>query len=109
VVRATNANNNDKLTVYNASNTTLLPLSTLSLKRGDYVTAAMTFGLTGTPSTLTMSGNNVTVTLGTPSGTPTASAATGNMSWAPATGAADLAGNASATTAYAETDNDSDF
>ena len=70
VVRATNANNNDKLTVYNASNTTLLPLGTLSLKRGDYVTAAMTFGLTGTPSTLTMSGNSVTITLGTPSGTP---------------------------------------
>jgi hypothetical protein len=109
VVRATNANNNDKLTVYNASNTTLLPLGTLGLKRSDYVTASMTFGLTGTPSTLTMSGNSVTITLGTPNGTPTVAAAAGNMSWTPATGAADLAGNASATTAYVETDNDSDF
>ena len=40
---------------------------------------------------------------------PGVAAATGIVSWAPASGAADLAGNASATTAYVETDNDSDF
>jgi hypothetical protein len=110
VVRATNANNNDKLTVYNASNTALLPLGTLGLKRSDYVTAAMTFGLTGTPSTLTMSGNSVTVTLGSASSTTaaTTAAAAANMIWTPGA-VADLAGNAAVTTAYTETDLDSDF
>ena len=70
----------------------------------------MTFGATGTPSTMTMSGNSVTITLGTASSTTaaTTAAAAANMIWTPA-GGADLAGNTSATTAYTETDLDSDF
>jgi hypothetical protein len=110
VVRATNNSTSDKLTVYNATNTTLLPLGTLTLKSTTYVTAAMTFGLSGTPSTLTMSGSSVTITLGNPSSTAnTTAAAAVNMSWAPATGAKDLAGNAATTAAYVENDLDNDF
>ena len=71
VVRATGTGGSkDRLTIYNATNTTLLPLGTVSLNRPDYVNAAMTFGLTGTHSTLTMTGSTLTITLGTPSGTP---------------------------------------
>jgi len=110
VVRASNSGNKtDKLTVYNASNTALLPLGTIDLKRNDYVTAAMTFCLTGTPSTLSMSGSSLTITLGTPSGTPTVAAAAANASWTPAVGATDVAGNGAATTTYTEADLDNDF
>jgi hypothetical protein len=110
VVRATgNGGAKDKLVVYNATNTTLLPLGTLNLKRSDYVAGAMTFGLTGTASTLSMSGTTVTIKLGTPSGVPTLAAAAANITWTPDTGATDLAGNAVATTAYTEGDNDRDF
>ncbi len=109
VVRGTNSTSNDSLKIYNSTNTALLPLGTLSLSRGDYYIATATFGATGTPSTMTMSGNSVTITLGTPSVAMTTAAAAANMSWTPSKIAADLAGNASATTAYVETDLDSDF
>ena len=69
----------------------------------------MTFGLTGTPSTLSMSGSSLTITLGTPSGTPTVAAAAANASWTPAVGAPDVAGNGAATTTYTEADLDNDF
>ena len=108
VVRATNASK-DRLTIYNATNSTLLPLGTINLKRSDYVIAAMTFGLTGTPSTMTMNGSSLTITLGTPSGIPTIAAAAANVTWTPAVGVTDLAGNPAATTNYNETDLDSDF
>jgi hypothetical protein len=111
VIRATNGNGSkkDTLTIYDATNTILLPLGTVNLQRSDYVKAPMTFGLTGTASTLTMSGSNLTTTLGTPSGTPTTAAAAANATWTPATGATDLAGNTAATTTYTETDLDNDF
>ena len=109
VVRATNAGK-DKLAVYDATNATLLPLGTISLGRNDFVSASMTFGATGTPSTLSMSGSSLTVTLGTASSTTaaTTAAAAANMIWTPGV-VADLAGNTSVTTAYTETDLDSDF
>jgi hypothetical protein len=110
VVRATgNGNSMDKLTIYNSTNTTLLPLGTVNLKRTDYTTSAQTFGLTGTPSKLTMSGSSLTITLGTPSGNPTTAAGPGNVTWTPTAGVTDLAGNAAATTLYTENDLDNDF
>ncbi|MEP6814641.1 MAG: Ig-like domain-containing protein, partial [Marmoricola sp.] len=111
VVRATNNSTSDKLTIYNSTNSTLLPLGTVTLKRTDYVSASLTFGLTGTASTLTMSGSSFTITLGTASKTASVktAAAAANASWAPSATAKDLAGNAAATTAYVETDLDSDF
>ena len=109
VVKATNSGTNDKLTVYAPNGTTQLPLGTVALKRGDYVTGAMTFGLTGTASTLTMSGTSLTIRLGTPSGTPAAAAAAANATWTPSALGTDLAGNAAATAVYTETDLDNDF
>jgi carbohydrate-selective porin OprB len=77
-----------------------LPLGTVHLKNGDYVTTARTFGLVGsaTLSTLTMSGSSLTITLGTPSSTAPTAAAAINMKWTPTVGTTDLAGNAAATT-----------
>ena len=117
VVRAAGTGGSkDRLTIYNATNTTLLPLGTVNLNRTDYVTGAVTFGATGTPptgtpSTLTMSGSTLTITLGTPSNNTrigTAGAAA-NASWTPAGAVLDLAGNPAITTPYTETDNDNDF
>ena len=112
VVRATNSGqSNDTLTVYSADNSTALPLGTVNLKRKDYVTGSMTFGLTGTVSTLTMTGSSLTIKLGNPSSTSfnAVVAGTANATWTPASGATDLAGNAAAVTSYTETDNDFDF
>lgn len=109
VVRATKKSSKYTLTVYNAGNTALLPLGSVNLGRTDYFGSSMTFGASGTASKLTMSGSDVKVTLGTPSGATSTAAAAGNMTWTPAAGATDLAGNACATTVYTENDNDSDF
>ena len=112
VVRVTNSTTNDKLTIYTSNNGTLLPLGTVNLNKGDYVTTARTFGLiaSGLPlSTMTMSGSSLTITLGTASGATTTAAGTGNVSWTPSASAKDLAGNTAATTPYLETDNDNDF
>ena len=60
----------DRVEVYNAANTARLPLGVVDLGRGDYVRAtigfgSVYFGATGTPSTMTISGNTVTIVLGT--------------------------------------------
>jgi hypothetical protein len=112
VVRATgNGQANDKLTIYDSTNTTLLPLGTVNLSRTDYVTGMKTFGAPGaaTLTTLTMSGSSLTITLGTPSAAGTAAAAPGNASWTPSALVTDLAGTPAATTVYTETDLDTDF
>lgn len=101
VVRLNNATS-DTVTVYNAANATLLPLGSISLARNDYTTANITFGLTGTTSTMVLSGNQVTVTLGTESAAAPTTAATATMIWTPAAGATDAAGNPTATTAVNE-------
>ena len=111
VVRISKSNTNNKITIASADSVTVLPLGTVNLNRGDYVTAARTFGLAGSSvlSTLSMSGSSLTITLGTASGGTTTAAAAANASWTPAVGTTDLAGNAAATTSYAETDLDGDF
>jgi hypothetical protein len=83
----------DTLTVYNAGNTATLPLGSVDLGRTDYVTAARTFGATGTASAMTVAGNEVTLTLGTASGTTTTAASSGTLRWTPTTGSTDRAGN----------------
>lgn len=109
VVRVTNGQGGggkrgDKLTVYSAGNTTLLPLGTVNLRSGDYVTRSMTF-----TSTLSTTGSGFTLTLGTASDTTGSAQPAGNVTWTPLTGATDLAGNGSATTSHTETDLDRDF
>jgi chitinase len=51
---------------------------------------------------MVMSGNAVTITLGTQSAAATAAAAPGSMSWTPSASATDPAGNAVSTTAVTE-------
>ena len=50
---------NDALTVWNAANTAQLPLGSVNLGPaiGDHTSGGATFGATGTPSTMTKSGN----------------------------------------------------
>lgn len=94
--------NNDTVTVYNATNATQLPLGSINLGRTDYTSASITFGATGTASSMAMSGNTITITLGTQSAAATTAAATGTMTWAPSASATDPAGNAASTTAVTE-------
>jgi len=94
--------NNDTVTIYNAANATQLPLGSVNLGRADYSSANITFGATGTASSMAMSGNTVTITLGTQSAAATTAAATGTMSWTPSASATDPAGNATATTVVTE-------
>jgi hypothetical protein len=86
---------NDGLTVYNASNSSALPLGAVNLGRKDYVDGHnVTFGATGTPSTMVATASAISITLGTPSGTTTTAGGTGTMIWTPSSGAFDRAGNA---------------
>jgi hypothetical protein len=93
---------NDTVTIYNAANSTQLPLGSVNLGRADYTTANITFGATGTASAMAMSGNTITITLGTQSAAATTAAATGTMTWTPSASATDPAGNATATTVVTE-------
>jgi hypothetical protein len=80
----------DNAQVYNAANTTALPLGAVDLGRGDYVTGlllgSISFGASGTASKMTMSGNTVTIVLGTYAGAlavKSTAAGTGTMVWTP--------------------------
>jgi hypothetical protein len=86
------------LTVYNAANTTQLALGSLNTGRR-YVTIAITFA----SSTMALSGNAITVTLGTPSLTATTQSITGTLQWITSTAATDLAGNPLTAATIAET------
>jgi hypothetical protein len=96
---------NDTVTVFNAANSAQLPLGSVSMARTDYVTANVTFGASGTPSTMVMSGSTVTITLGTVSNAASVgtAAATATMAWTPSATVLDLAGNACTTTVTNET------
>jgi hypothetical protein len=105
-----NVPTNDRLAVYNATNTTQLPLGTVNLGRTEYVSANTIFGASGTPSTMTQSAGVITIVLGTASGSPTTAALSGSMIWSPAATAIDRAGNAMSTATRTETGTaDKDF
>ncbi len=103
VVRLNQVTAADTVTIYNSTNTTQLPFGTVALGRTDYTSNSRTFGATGTPSTMVLSGNSITFTLGTQSGAATTAAGTGTMTWTPSSTAQDRAGNACTTTARTET------
>lgn len=94
----------DTMTVWDSTNTNQLNLGSVNLGRSDYVTGNVTFGATGTPSTMVKSGSSITVTLGSPSDTALVGTAggTGTMVWTPSASATDLAGNACSTTSKSE-------
>jgi hypothetical protein len=104
VVRLTNGSgaSNDTLAIYNSTNVTQLPLGSVNLGRTDYTGASITFGASGTASTMVMSGTTLTITLGTQSAAATTAAGTGTMAWTPSASATDPAGNAVSTTAVNE-------
>jgi hypothetical protein len=93
---------NDTVTVYNATNASQLPLGSVNLGRADYTGASLTFGATGSASSMVSSGTTVTITLGTQSAAATTASATGTMTWTPSASATDPAGNAASTTAASE-------
>jgi hypothetical protein len=98
VVRISNAGagNNDIVSFWNAANTSQLPLGSVNLGRAGYVNTGttITFGASGTASSMTQAAATVTITLGTPS--TTANRVTNNttMTWSSSTTPTDLAGNA---------------
>lgn len=110
-------NTTDALTFFNAANTTRLPLGTVKLKRTDYVTAAVVWGASATRSTISLSGDTLTLTFGTPSlpGSVTTAGGSANMTWVPrngvtaGTGVTDIIGNLGTSLNRTETDNDDDF
>lgn len=83
----------DRLQVYDAADSTQLPLGTTRLL-GNYVTANVSFS----GSTMVMSGSTITVTLGTPplGAAIVTAGAGGNMLWQTDAAVTDRAGNASA-------------
>jgi hypothetical protein len=98
VVRIANAGGtaHDFVTFWNSTNTTqLTTLGNIDLGRAGYVNtgATVTFGASGTASTMVQSGSTVTITLGTPSTTAKTVTNTTTMIWNSASTASDLAGN----------------
>jgi hypothetical protein len=97
------AGSNDTMDFYDANDTTRLNLvsTTADLKLGgDFAATNVTFD-----ATMSMSGNSITITLGTPgSGTRNTlvSPATTTITWKPSAGATDLSGHPSATTLVTE-------
>jgi hypothetical protein len=104
-VRMTDAGGvtSDYLTFYNNNATpTQIPLGTVTLGSAGYAKMGVgnyvTYGATGTPTTMTRSGSTITIVLGTPTGTPSTSTALAAMTWTPSTTATDIAGNADTAT-----------
>lgn len=96
---------NEGLQVFDSANSAALPLGTVDLKQR-YVAktlflleGTMTFGVSGAPSTMSMSNGVVTVVLGAHGGNEAVTAATaGTMAWGPSTTPYDRAANATAAT-----------
>jgi chitinase len=102
-VRINNAGATDTLDLYNAAGTTRLNVmsATQALRlQANYVSATTNFN-----ATMVMSGNTVTITIGTLiTGTiRTGVVTTANMIWSPSTAASDVVGNPAAATAATET------
>jgi hypothetical protein len=93
-----NTPTNDRVQIFNATNASQLPLGNVDLGRTDYVAGNRTFGASGTASSMSMSGNSLTVVLGTQSAAGSTAAASGTMVWTPSATATDRAGNAVSTT-----------
>jgi hypothetical protein len=98
VVQVVNDGRDDDITIRNAANTAQLPLGTITAR--DPVGGTVTFGATGTPSTMVMSGNTITVTIGTVSDATQIKVDNNNRTlvWTPQSTAYDRATNACTTT-----------
>lgn len=91
----------DSFVIYDAANTTLLPLGTVNLHRFDYngdgiglgADPTITFGAGGTGSSMVLTGSTVTITLGSASATANTAGGNGTMSWDSTATPYDAAGN----------------
>jgi hypothetical protein len=94
----------DTIQVWDVPRVSQIPFGTIDLGRKDYLTSHSydVFGVTGTPSTMVMSGSTITITLGTPSVTADTAAGSGAMTWTPTASATDRAGNAASTSTVTE-------
>jgi hypothetical protein len=97
-IHLTNVANADTMTIFNQADTTQLPFGTIALN-GNYTTADRTFPA----SSMTMTGNNVAIVLGTPSGATKKETGGAAMVWTPSTTPYDRAANAVAVTPATET------
>ncbi|HKZ13238.1 MAG TPA: hypothetical protein VJL81_05270 [Solirubrobacterales bacterium] len=110
---------NDEVVIYNAANSAQLPLGAINIGRSDYVSGllggSVYYGATGTASAMAMSGNTITVTLGTYSAESIlvargTAAGTGTMVWTPVATPFDRAANVMSTTPATESGTvDKDF
>ncbi len=104
VVLVDGGSSNDTIQVWDVPRVTQIPFGTIDLGRKDYLTQHSydVFGVSGTPSTMVMSGSTITITLGTPSVTADTATGSGTMTWTPSASATDRAGNAASTSAVTE-------
>jgi hypothetical protein len=95
----------DSFAIYNAANSSPLPFGTVNLNRADYngglgllgANSPITFGASGTASTMVQSGSAITITLGTASATANTAGGSGTMAWNSTTTPYDAAGNTATT------------
>ncbi|HYH28224.1 MAG TPA: hypothetical protein VEA19_05565 [Actinomycetota bacterium] len=93
VVRINNNTINDVVQIWNSSNSTQLALGQINTQ-GNYVKGDVTFGASGTPSTITQSGATITITLGTVSNTSDINTnSLDTLLWTPSAASTDRAGN----------------
>ena len=101
----------DNLTFYDAGNVAQLPLGSVDLGRNDFTSSNLTFGASGTASTVaaqlmsngTTQVTRLTITLGSASGAAKTAKGAGTMAWQPSAGILDLAGNAMTSAPATET------
>ena len=93
-----NNGSGDRVQIWDAANATQLPIGLVRLGGTGYTGSTVSF----TNSTMTTSGNTITVVLGTPSGAVATAVVVSSMSWTPSNTATDWAGNACSTTALTE-------
>lgn len=103
---------NDSVQIWNVANSAALPLGTVDLGRSDYISGllggSVRFGASGTASTMTMSGNTVTIVLGTYNATPildparTTAGGNGTATWTPVATPYDRAENTMSAAAASE-------
>jgi hypothetical protein len=105
VVRIADGNvlNGDRLTVWDSSNTSELPLGSVNLSGSSYASNGdISFGASGISSTMVQSGSTLTISLGTVGGIAGTQTLIGIITWTPSASAADRAGNACSTTPATE-------
>jgi hypothetical protein len=90
---------NEDTVTFETTGGAAINLGTIHTNRNDYTTATRTFGAAGpsTYSTMVMSGNSITITLGTASGGVT-SGTQDSVVWNPSASATDIIGNPASTT-----------